>query len=155
MYDYFKYLLLYCYCNTYVGLTIEMQVIGDATNITNRTEFCVGEIMTLVCSYRYSTIEYVWQVPASLYGNHFRVSQFGRMSTLDGMNATYVSKNESTLVFVASVNLNGANIRCFDGVPRGGSFISSTTLQLHSEILLVNIAQSRDCGSVICSHSLL
>ena len=153
MYDYFKYLLLYCHSNTYVGLTIEMQVNGDATNITDRTEFCVGEIMTLVCSY--STRIYVWQVPPAIDGNIFQVSRFTPMSTMNGMNATYVSKNESTLVFVASVNLNGSDIRCVDGVPRGGSPISSTTLQLHSEILLVNIAQSRDCGSVICSHGLL
>ena len=47
--------------NNYVGLRIEVN-----ETATTRTQFCVGEMLTLVC--RHDTSIHAWEVPPSITG---------------------------------------------------------------------------------------
>ena len=128
--------MLYYHLNNYLGLTIEIQVYGVATTTT---QFCIGEILTLVC--RNDTTVYIWQVPPVITGTKFQVTPANPTASVNNINATYVSHTESTLVFVASKSLNVSVIRCINGAVADAPCISSTTLLLHGEILIVNISQ--------------
>ena len=50
--------------NNYVGLRIEVN-----ETATTRTQFCVGEMLTLVC--RHDTSIHAWEVPPSITGIDF------------------------------------------------------------------------------------
>ena len=84
-----------------------MQVNGTATT---RAQFCIGEILTLVC--RHDTTVYGWEVPQVIAGRDLQVTRGFPINSVNNFNATIVSDTECTLVFEASMDLNGSVIRC-------------------------------------------
>ena len=124
--------MLYFLFTNYVGFTLEIQVNGGTA--TNRTQFCIGEVLTLVC--RGVTTSYIWEIPPLITGMELLATIVFRMNSFNNFNATFVSDTESTLVFVASMNLNDTVISCINGAAAGAPIFSSTTLLLHGKIFV-------------------
>ena len=111
-------------------MSIEIQIKGTSTA---RTQFCVGEILTLVC--RNDTIAYLWKIQSVTETYNLVVTRGFPMYSINNFTVTLVSDTESTLMFEASMNLNGSEIRCLNGYIPAPLF-SSTTLLLHGEVFV-------------------
>ena len=84
--------------------------------VTNRTEFCAGESLTLVCSGTDRSAS-SWTIPGtSLKPNDLQVSSGVRTVNMEGFLSQYISGNEARLTFIAVSFLNDTNITCRDSL---------------------------------------
>ena len=72
--------------NSYVDMSIEI-LVNETT--TTRTQFCVGEMLTLVC--RHYTSIHAWEVPPSMTGIDLLVTGGFPTNSVNNINATHGS----------------------------------------------------------------
>ena len=123
--------------NSYVGFSIQINVNRITTiKSTIRTAFMVDETLCLTCTR--DTPSFLWEIPPLIVEVDLKVKAGFPTSNKDGFKAT-LANNKSTLVFVVS---NGSIIRCRDGSVDDFPIISSITLIINSEFLLVKDGKS-------------
>ncbi len=102
--------------------------------VTDRTQFCVGESLTLVCNN--NTVTYSWRVGSIITGNSLQVTPGTTTSTVMNFTATYISMTETRLQFmIPAVFDNNTVFTCFDVT--NAVEVSTTTLQLHGMCLVI------------------
>ena len=132
---YMVYGIFKCYnfhFNNYVGFSILIK--GD-----NRTTFVVGEHICLLCIA--PTVSIAWEIPPFSGISDFVVSSGFPEEQQNGFNASInIKDGKSTLIFVVSKKMNQSLVVRFrDGSVDDFPIISSITLIINSEFLLVNI----------------
>ena len=85
--------------------------------VTNRTEFCAGESLTLVCRNEVGQDAYSWTIPGTNIGpNDLQVANGTRTANMDGFSSVFISRNEARLMFTAVEFLRSETIICRDSL---------------------------------------
>ena len=92
------------------GSALDITIDGD---LSNSTQFCVGENITLFCSG--GSGSYVWIVPSLSISLSTTFSQVVNSESTFGFTARRLSFIRSFLNVIAFDRLNDTNISCVDG----------------------------------------
>ena len=108
-------LMLFFY---FLGSALDIEIDGD---FSNRTQFCVGENVTLFCSGGGGA--YVWMVPSLSVSLITTFSQVVLSESTFGFTARRLSASRSSLNVIVFNRLNDTTISCNDGAT--GNILSS------------------------------
>ena len=108
---------LYCYYY-FTGSALDIEIDGD---LSNRTQFCVGESITFFCSGGGGS--YDWIIPSLSVAFATSISLQVASESTFGFTARRLSASRSSLNVIAFDTLNGANISCRDA--GNGNILSS------------------------------